>query len=64
MNHGKKFLVKYQLNFAPQLLQILEHLFVLKPTRIILDQGEVGEGTLIVENVSYWRRLLDSAKDR
>jgi len=32
---------------------------VLKHTLIILDQGEVGDDTLILENISYWRRLLD-----
>ncbi len=49
---------------ASQLLQILEGLSMLKPTRIIPEQGEMGNGTLIMENINYWQRLLGSVNER
>jgi hypothetical protein len=49
---------------ASQLLHILERLSVLKPTKIIPEQGEVGDSAMIRENISYWQRLLDRVNER
>jgi hypothetical protein len=49
---------------ADHLLDILARLALRQPTRIIPEQGGIGGGGLIVKNINYWNRLLESVNKR
>ena len=49
---------------ALQMLHSLERLTLRQPQRIVPEQGPVGDGALITQNITYWKRLLESLNAR